>query len=135
MTPNSHDKLLEILTDCREYFDDRADTLDGPAGTPYPNDEMQLLAQVDEAIDLVKRDVPIARRLADQDRSLLIPILLLTALLTGCGSGSTIDVPVGPTPPATQPVCTQVYHPEEVHYVGHNTWIKIPAWVETVCRG
>jgi len=49
-------KPSEILDDVRNYFDQRADA-DQPQGSPhtYPNEELALLADVDAAIDLLRK--------------------------------------------------------------------------------
>ena len=47
-------KLREVLLDCREYFDGRADA-DQPSGEqPTPNEEMTLLVGIDEVLATAK---------------------------------------------------------------------------------
>lgn len=49
MTPKKSD-LIEVLHVCRDYFDNRADVVDGDCGKPEPNREMAILAQIDAAL-------------------------------------------------------------------------------------
>jgi hypothetical protein len=42
--------VLEALEMCRDYFDKRADSVDGDYGIPEPNKEMVLWATVENAI-------------------------------------------------------------------------------------
>ena len=39
-------QLRKALEACREWFDDRADVVDGPDGQPMPNEAMRMLAMV-----------------------------------------------------------------------------------------
>ncbi len=43
-------RLRAALEECEEYFDDRADVLDGDYGVPAPNAEMRLLSEVRAAL-------------------------------------------------------------------------------------
>ena len=43
-------KLRAALEQCEEYFDDRADVVDGDYGVPAPNTEMQMLSEVRAAL-------------------------------------------------------------------------------------
>lgn len=44
-------ELRDLLVECREYLDQRADA-DQPSGeTPSPNEEMKLLIAIDNALD------------------------------------------------------------------------------------
>jgi hypothetical protein len=42
--------LIAALEECREYFDDRSDVMDGDDGQPEPNPEMYLSMMIDAAI-------------------------------------------------------------------------------------
>jgi hypothetical protein len=43
-------KLRAALEQCEDYFDDRADVVDGRNGVPEPNREMSLLSEIREAL-------------------------------------------------------------------------------------
>jgi hypothetical protein len=43
-------RLRSVLHQCEEYFDGRADVLDGDYGVPAPNTEMRLLSEVRSAL-------------------------------------------------------------------------------------
>lgn len=49
---NAHDELVDALQEAREYFDGRADITDrtDDLGRPFPNEEMVMLALIDEAL-------------------------------------------------------------------------------------
>lgn len=44
------ERLEAALSQCEEYFDNRADVKDGDYGAPEPNTEMRLLTEVREAL-------------------------------------------------------------------------------------
>jgi hypothetical protein len=44
-------KAMEAaLEQCAEYFRERSDVVDGDYGIPAPNEEMQLLTEIEEAL-------------------------------------------------------------------------------------
>lgn len=43
-------RLTAALQQCEDYFDGRADVVDGSYGEPAPNAEMQLLTEIREAL-------------------------------------------------------------------------------------
>lgn len=47
---DKNSRLHSILQQCEDYFDQRADVVDGSYGTPEPNTEMQLLTEIKEAL-------------------------------------------------------------------------------------
>lgn len=53
LTATEH--LIETLSECRDYFDDRADA-DQPSGEfPQPNEEMTLLIAVKQAMSFAEK--------------------------------------------------------------------------------
>ena len=44
------DRMRSVLQQCEDYFDDRADVVDGSYGEPAPNAEMQLLTEIREVL-------------------------------------------------------------------------------------
>jgi hypothetical protein len=42
--------LRRVLLELEEYFEDRADVIDGDYGQPRPNREMQLLTEIKDAL-------------------------------------------------------------------------------------
>ena len=47
--------LVDALETCRDYFDRRADVVDGPYGVPTPNAEMQILSEIDAVLGVAER--------------------------------------------------------------------------------
>lgn len=43
-------RMRSALLQCEDYFDGRADVVDGSYGEPAPNAEMQLLTEIREAL-------------------------------------------------------------------------------------
>lgn len=53
--PTATERLIETLSECRDYFDDRADA-DQPSGEcARPNEEMKLLIAVKEALSFAEK--------------------------------------------------------------------------------
>lgn len=44
------DELETVLAQCRDYFDNRSDVIDGDYGIPAPNKEMRMLQEIDEVM-------------------------------------------------------------------------------------
>lgn len=47
--------LIETLTTCESYFDNRSDVQDGDYGQPEPNEEMRLFSDIRAAIAFAER--------------------------------------------------------------------------------
>lgn len=45
-----NERLRATLAECEDYFDGRADVVDGSYGVPAPNREMTLLTEIREAL-------------------------------------------------------------------------------------
>jgi hypothetical protein len=48
--PDPIEVLTEALLDCADYFDNRADVIDGDYGIPEANKEMQMLSLIAQAL-------------------------------------------------------------------------------------
>jgi hypothetical protein len=49
----AYERITELettLEQCREYFTDRSDVIDGDYGIPAPNKEMRMLQEIDEVM-------------------------------------------------------------------------------------
>jgi len=44
------DAMVEVLDDCRAYFDNRSDVSDGDYGIPEANEEMRMVARIDAVL-------------------------------------------------------------------------------------
>lgn len=54
MNYRNFDAVKEALEDVEDYFDNRADVIDGEDGQPMPNKEMKLLQTVRAILDELK---------------------------------------------------------------------------------
>lgn len=54
LLPKVHGDVIEALTQAQEYFEDRADVVDGSYGEPHPNREMSLAQLCKDALARVR---------------------------------------------------------------------------------
>ena len=50
MDPKLRAEIIDLLTDCEEYFDNMADVVDGDYGAPEPNPEMVMASRCDHLL-------------------------------------------------------------------------------------
>jgi len=46
--------IVDVLERCKDYFDNRADVVDGDYGVPFPNEEMSLFGDVCDALEALE---------------------------------------------------------------------------------
>jgi hypothetical protein len=59
--------------------------------------------------------------------------IILALLLHACGNSTSPTSPSAPPAPVTAATCREVYHPQTVTFIGNNTFIQRPAYIQRVC--